>query len=64
MQWDDTSLFLHLEPVETSTQSRSVPNSRNELKGYSSIQQEQQSQERHRDLLPEFNLTPRGLRHH
>jgi hypothetical protein len=45
MQWDETSLFIHLEPAETSTRSRSVPNPRNGLKRYTSIQQEKQSQE-------------------
>ena len=44
MQWDETSMFLHLEPVRTTPRSRSAPNPRNELKRYTSIQQEQQSQ--------------------
>jgi hypothetical protein len=43
MQWDETSLFLHL--AGTTQRSRSTPNPRNELKRYTSIQQEQQSQE-------------------
>jgi hypothetical protein len=45
MRRDTTSLFIHLELAETSTRSRLTPNPRNELKGYTSIQQEQQLQE-------------------
>jgi hypothetical protein len=47
MHWDETSLFIHLEPAEISTRSRSAPNPRIELKRYTSIQQEQQTQETH-----------------
>jgi hypothetical protein len=45
MHWDETSLFIHLEPAGTSTRSRSAPNPRNVLKRDTSIQQEQQAQE-------------------
>jgi hypothetical protein len=45
MQRDVTSMFIHLEPAETTQRSRLAPNPRNELKRYTSIQQEQQSQE-------------------
>jgi hypothetical protein len=41
MHWNETSLFIHLEPVGTLTRSRSTPNPRNVLKRDTSIQQEQ-----------------------
>jgi hypothetical protein len=45
MHWDETSLFIYLEPAGTSTWSISAPNPRNVLKRHTSIQQEQQAQE-------------------
>jgi hypothetical protein len=45
MHWDEKSVFIHLETIETSTRSRSTPNNRIELKRYTSIQKEQRTQE-------------------
>jgi hypothetical protein len=45
MHWDETSVFIHLEPAGISTRSRLAQNPRNVLKRDASIQQEQQAQE-------------------
>jgi hypothetical protein len=45
MHWDETSLFIHSNLVETSTQSRSAPNPRYVLKRGTSMQQDEQAQE-------------------
>jgi hypothetical protein len=37
-------MFIHLKLAGTSTRSRSTPNPRDVLKGYSSIQQDEQAQ--------------------
>jgi hypothetical protein len=59
MQWDETSLFIHLEPAGTTQTGRSAPNPRNELKRYTSIQQEQQPQETQGFVT---GVQPRALR--
>jgi hypothetical protein len=45
MHWDETSLFIHSNLAETSTQSRSAPNPRYMHKIGTSMQQEEQAQE-------------------
>jgi hypothetical protein len=45
MHWDQTSLFVHLNLVGTSTRSRSAPNPRYVFKQETSIQQDEQAQE-------------------
>jgi hypothetical protein len=45
MHWDETSLFIHSNLAETSTQSRSTPNPRYVLKRGTSMQQDEQAQE-------------------
>jgi hypothetical protein len=45
MHWDETNLFIYSNLVETSTQSRSAPNLKYELKRGTSMQQEKQAQE-------------------
>jgi hypothetical protein len=45
MHWDETSLLIHSNLAETSTQSRSASNPRYVLKIGTTMQQEEQAQE-------------------